>query len=147
MRRTLLTASGWTAFIFAVYVFVGLHPAQPETIGEGEICFRCHRVITDARLAAEMMDRTLPTKYKTSGCMARYVAAHPDTGSRYYVTDFASGGLIAAERAYFVPLLINDRTGERDYRAYYSRGMADIAAQVLGERIVSWDTVVARAKA
>ena len=59
----------------------------------------------------------------------------------------ASGGLIAAERAYFVPVLINDRTGERDFRAYYSRGMADIAAQVLGVRVVSWDTIVARAKA
>ena len=83
MRRTLLTASGWTAFIFAIYVFLGFRPAPPRHIGEGEICFRCHRVIADARLAAEMMDRNLPTKYKTSGCMARYVAAHPDTGSRY----------------------------------------------------------------
>src|SRR3954454_15971960 len=147
MRRTLLTASSWTAFIFAIYACLGFRPAPPDTIGAGEICFRCHRVIADARLAAEMMDRNLPTKYKTSGCMARYVAAHSDTGSRSYVTDFASGGLIAAERAYFVPVLINDRTGERDFRAYYSRGMADIAAQVLGVPVVSWDTVVARAHA
>jgi hypothetical protein len=147
MRRTLLTASGWTAFIFAIYVFLGFRPAPPQTIGEGEVCYRCHRVITNARLAAEMMDRNLPTKYKTSGCMARYVAAHPNTGSRYYVTDFASGGLIEAEHAFFVPVVINDTTGERDYRAYYSHGMADIAAQVLGVTVVSWNTVVERAGA
>src|SRR5689334_8152895 len=111
MRRTLVTASTWTAFIFAIYVFLGFRAAPPDTIGEGEVCYRFHRVITNARLAAEMMDRNLPTKYKTPGCMARYVAAHPNTGSRYYVTDFSSGGLIDAEHAFFVPVVINDKTG------------------------------------
>ena len=147
MRRTLLAAAGWTLFILAVYMFFGLRPTPPQTIGEGEICFRCRRVITDAKLAAETMDRALPTKYKTAGCMARYAAAHPAAGSRYYVTDFASGGLIPAEHAFFVPVVINDTTGERDYRAYYSHGMANIDAQVLGVEVVSWATVVARASA
>ena len=145
MRRTLLTASGWTAFIFAVYVFLGVRPAPPQTIGEGEVCFRCRRVIANARLAAEIMDRNLPTKYKTAGCMATYVAAHPSDGSRYYVTDFASGGLIDAGRAFFVPVVTNDTTGERDYRAYLSRGQADIAAQLLGVQVVRWNAVVERA--
>jgi hypothetical protein len=58
-----------------------------------------------------------------------------------------SGGLIEAEHAFFIPVLVNDRTGERDYRAYYSRGMADIAAQVLGVQVVRWNTVIERAKA
>lgn len=147
MRRTLLTATAWTAFIFAVYVFLGFRPAPPQTIGEGEVCYKCRKVIADHKLAAEIMDRNLPTKYKTTGCMAAYVATHPSDRSRYYVTDFVSGGLIEAERAYFVPVLVNDRTGQRDYRAYYSRGMADIAAQVLGERILRWDDVLERAKA
>jgi len=147
MRRTLLTGTGWTAFIFAVYVFLGFRPAPPQTIGEGEVCFKCRRVITEAKLAAEIMDRNLPTKYKTPGCMAAYVAAHPSRNSRYYVTDFVSGGLIEVERAYFVPVLVNDRTGERDFRAYYSHGMAEIAAQVLGVQIVRWNAVLDRAKA
>jgi hypothetical protein len=147
MRRTVLTASGWTAFLFAIYVVLGFRPGAPESIGAGEVCYRCHRVITEARLAAEMMDRSLPTKYKTAGCMARYAAAHSGTGSRYYVTDFASGSLIEAERAYFVPSLINDTTGERDYRAYAARGLAEAAAQSLATSVVTWRTVVARAKA
>jgi len=145
MRRTLITASGWTAFILAVYVFLGFRPAAPETIGEGEVCFRCRRVIANARLAAEIMDRQLPTKYRTAGCMAAYVAAHRSDDSTYYVTDFASGALIDAERAFFVPVVINDTTDERDYRAYLSRGMADIAAQVLGVHVVRWNAVVEHA--
>ena len=67
MRRTLITASSWTAFIFAIYMFLGFRPAPPQTIGEGEVCFRCRHVIANAKLAAEIMDRNLPTKYKTAG--------------------------------------------------------------------------------
>jgi len=145
MRRTLITASSWTAFIFAIYLFLGFRPAPPQTIGEGEVCFRCRHVIANAKLAAEIMDRNLPTKYKTAGCMAAYVATHHSDDSRYYVTDFASGGLIEARFAFFVPMMINDTTGERDYRAYLSRGMADITAQVLGVHIVRWDDVVEHA--
>lgn len=147
MRRTLITATGWTAFIFAVYVLLGFRPAPPQTIGEGEICFKCRRVITSAKLAAEIMDGSLPTKYKTPGCMAAYVSAHPSSKSRYFVTDFSSGGLIDARHAFFVPVVVNDKTGERDYRAYYSHGMADIAAQVLGVPVLRWDAVIARHEA
>jgi hypothetical protein len=78
--------------------------------------------------------------------MAAYVAAHPGTDSRYFVTDFVSGGLVDARRAFFVPVVVNGRTGERDYRAYYSHGMADIAAQVLGVPVVRWQVVVAQAR-
>jgi hypothetical protein len=147
MRRTLITATAWTGFIFAIYVFLGFRPAPPQTIAQGEICYRCHRVIVNARLGAEIMDRNLPTKYKTAGCMATYVAAHPSDVSRYYVTDFVSGGLIEAEHAFFVPVVINEKTNERDFRAYLSRGMADIAAQVLGVEVVRWNALIERAKA
>lgn len=147
MRRTFITAAGWTAFIFAVYVLLGFRPAPPQTIGEGEICFKCRHVITNARLAAEIMDDGLPTKYRTPGCMAAYAAAHPSSESRYFVTDFVTGGLIEARRAFFVPVVVNDKTGERDYRAYYSHGLADAAAQLLGVGVVDWQTIVGRAKA
>ena len=82
MRSTVVTGVTWTAFIFAIYLFLGFRPAPPQTIGEGEVCFKCHRVITNARLAAEMMDRNLPTKYKTAGCMAAYVATENPGSSK-----------------------------------------------------------------
>ena len=146
MRRTVLTAAGWSAFIFAIYVFLGFRPAPPQTIAEGETCFKCRRTIVEHKLAAEIMDRNLPTKYRSPGCMAAYAAQHPSKDSRYYVTDFVSGGLIEAERAFFVPVLVNDKTGERDYRAYYSHGMADIAAQTLNSKIIRWDALLERAR-
>jgi len=146
MRRTLATGVSWTVFISAIYLFLGFRPAPPQTIGAGEVCFRCHRVITSARLAAEIIDGNLPTKYKTTGCMAVYAAAHLGSGSRYYVTDFTSGGLIQAEHAWFVPVVINDTTNERDYRAYYSRGMAQITAQVLHVPVIRWSDVIERAR-
>ena len=147
MRRTVLTASGWTAFIFAIYVFLGFRPAPPQTIAEGETCFKCRRTIVEHKLAAEIMDRNLPTKYRSPGCMAAYAVQHPSKDSRYYVTDFVSGGLIEAERAFFVPVLVNDKTGERDYRAYYSSGMADIAAQTNNSAVLRWNALIDRAKA
>ena len=146
MRRTVLMATGWSGFILAVYLFLGFRPALPDTIGEGEICFRCRQVITHARLAAEMLDGSLPTKYRTSGCMARYVAEHPGTAARYFVTDYRSGTLIDAERAWFVPVLINDRTGERDYQAYLSRAAAEAMAGATDATAIRWATVVRRAQ-
>jgi hypothetical protein len=130
-----------------VYAFVGIGQARPEAIYKGEVCFKCRRVIKDARLAAESLGPTLPTKYRTPGCMAAYAATHPTTDTRYYVTDYVSGALIDATRAFFVPVLINDRTGEHDYRAYHSRGLADKAAAELGAGVVGWDTIVTRARA
>jgi hypothetical protein len=79
--------------------------------------------------------------------MAEYVVGHPSKQSRYFVTDFVSGGLIEAEHAYFVEVVINDMTNERDYRAYYSHGMADIAAQVLGVPVMRWDDILAKVTA
>jgi hypothetical protein len=146
MRRTLIIASGWFAFLAVVYVVLGVRPLLPDSIGAGEICYRCKRVIADARLAAETMDGNLPTKYRTVGCMATYVAAHPYSGSRHYVTDYASGALIDADRAYFVSALINDTTGEHDYRAYLSRVSAQEVALVLGTDVIRWSAVIARAR-
>lgn len=147
MRRTMFTGFGWTAFIFAVYMFLGFRPAPPQTIAAGETCFQCRKTIVDHKLAAEIMDRNMPTKYRTPGCLAAYVAEHPSDVSRYFVTDYVTGGLIEAEHAYYVRVLINDRTGERDYRAYHNRVAAEAAAYDTGEKMVRWDTVLDRAKA
>ena len=134
MRRTTIVASVWSAFILVVLTFVGVRPVSPDTIYEGDVCFKCRRAIDDTRLAAETLDRQLPTKYRT-----------PDT--RFFVTDYVSGRLVGVDRAFFVPVLVNDRTGERDYRAYHSREAATAAAGELGVGVVSWTTVVERARA
>jgi hypothetical protein len=144
MRRTVLLTSFWSAFIFVVYLLVGLGSAAPPLVFNGDVCFKCRRVIDDARLGAVSVDRNLPTKYRTPGCLAAYVAAHPAPDASYLVTDYPSGGLIDASRAYFVPMLLDDRTGERDYRAYRSKSSAGRAAGELGVQMIDWPTLVQR---
>lgn len=148
MRRTTLLASIWSTFLLVVVTFLFVRPVAPDTIYEGDVCYKCRRVVDDTRMAAETLDRQLPTKYRSPGCLAAYVAAHPaGVDTRMFVTDYVSGRLIAAERATFVSVLVNDRTGERDFRAYHSPVAAREAARMLGTGVVSWATVLERARA
>lgn len=147
MRRTTLLASIWTTFLLVVLTFVFVRPVVPATIYEGDVCYKCRRVVDDARMAAETLDHQLPTKYRSPGCMAAYLATHPGTETRMFVTDYVSGRLIAAERAFYVPVLVNDQTGERDFRAFHSADAAREAARTLGADVLTWRTVLEHARA
>jgi hypothetical protein len=142
MRRAVTAGTIWSAFLVVVFAIIGCRTNAPETIAAGENCFRCRRVIVDARLAAEMLNGRLPTKYRSPGCVARYVKAHQDEAMTLWVTDYPTGIMVRAERAWYVPILLNDRTGERDYRAYGRRDRAEAAAEELGTGAVRWRTVV-----
>ncbi len=147
MKRTTILATTWTAFLLAVLTFIFVRPVSPDTIYEGDVCYKCRRAIDDARMAAETLDRQLPTKYRSPGCMVAYLAAHPDADTRGFVTDYVSGRLIRAERAFYVSILVNDKTGERDYRAYYSPDAAREAARETGADVITWQTLLERARA
>jgi len=62
------------------------------------------------------------------------------------VSDYTAGKMIAPEAAYFVPLTVNVNTGERDYRAYRLKTVADLAAADLNTTPVDWTTVLERAR-
>ena len=117
----------------------------PVKIQSGDVCFRCRRVILDSRLAAETIDRVLPLKFRTSGCVAKYLAEHPQDASTVFVTDFPSGKLIASRFARFVPT-VNRDTGEEDYIAFADRAAADAEAFSRGARAVTWDDVLTAAR-
>ena len=138
MRRTTFATIVWSLFILVVMSVVGCRSLRPHTIAAGETCFRCRHAITDARLGAEMLNGTLPTKYRGPRCMARYLKAHPDPNAALYVTDYNTGALFNPERAWFVPAITNDRTGNWEYRAYQSKVAAKIAADELGTKTVRW---------
>lgn len=145
MRRAFTAGVAWSGFLLSVFTIISCHKLAPDTIAEGETCFRCRRVITDARLAAEMLNDRLPTKYKSPGCIARYIKGHPDEKMQVWVTDYASGVMIDPSYAWFVPFVMNDRTGERDYRAYLVRDAAERDAREVGVNPVRWSVVVDRA--
>jgi hypothetical protein len=118
----------------------------PVKIDNGEVCYRCRRVIVESRLAAETIDRSLVSKFRTSGCLAKYLAQHPSDTSIVFVTDYKTGRLVAPSRAHFVPT-VNRDNGEHDYVAYTDRAAADAEAFAHGVRAVTWDAVLDDARA
>jgi hypothetical protein len=120
--------------------------AAPVKITEGDQCFRCRRTIADARMAAEILQGQVALKFRTSGCLATYLADHPSETGAIFVTDFTTGTLIAPSRAVFVSVIVDTRTNERDFRAYQSLAEAEAAAVPQKTMPVGWDQVLAKAK-
>ena len=107
-------------------------------------------MIGDLRLAAEMIDRMrAPFPFRTAGCLAKYVKAHPqDQFVAIFVTDHRTGRMLPAGDAWFVPALVTppDGTkGEADYLAFRSRADAE---PFRTERLppLRWAQVVAEAR-
>jgi hypothetical protein len=142
MRRAFTAGVAWSVFAISVFTFISCRTAAPETIAAGETCFRCRRVITDERLAAEMLNNNLPTKYKSPACIARYIKGHPTEDMQIWVTDYTSGVMIDPQYAYFVPFTINDKTGEHDFKAFLYKDAALREAKALGVGAVRWSVVL-----
>jgi hypothetical protein len=122
-------------------IFAACSSIAPVKVNAGEQCFRCRRIIDDARLAGELIDRNgFVAKFRAPGCMAKYLATHPDERGAVYVTDYTSGRMVPPESALFVPVLLNRNTGERDYQAYRERADADAAASEA--QPVTWAAVM-----
>lgn len=118
----------------------------PVAINDGDQCFRCRRPIVERAMAAELMDGTFASKFRAPGCLAKYLASHPDETGTVFVTDYATGKWIRPARARFVPVLLNRDTGESDYHAFASQTDADAAAIEAHATPVDWDTVMAAAR-
>lgn len=118
---------------------------RPVRINPGEQCFRCQRTIMDTRMATERITGFVE-KFRAPGCMAKYVVKNPEEKGPTFVTDFATGNLISADEAFFVSVVVDERTGERDYRAYALKSDADAAAEAFATTTIDWSTVVERAR-
>ena len=117
--------------------------ARPVKIAAGDQCFRCRRIISDTRLAAESLGGSgLVSKFKAPGCMATYLAMNPPGNDALFVTECATGRMIPPERARFVELTVNRDTGERDFRAYLNSREADAAAMELHSTTIGWQGVL-----
>src|SRR5258708_11669363 len=103
----------------------------PVRINAGDQCFRCRRTIADTQVAGAIVNGGLVTKYRGPGCLAKYLAAHTDETGVLLVTDYASGKMLPPANALYVPVVVDTRTGETDYRAYKTTADADVAAREL----------------
>ena len=119
---------------------------SPVAVHPGDQCFRCRRPIVETAMAGELLDGKLVSKFRAPGCMAKYLAAHPEETGAILVTDYATGKWIRPDRALFVPVVVNRDTGESDYHAFLNKADADAAAADLHTAPVDWHTVMEKAR-
>ena len=117
----------------------------PVKVQSGEVCYRCRRVISDTRMAAETIDGRVIWKFKSSGCVAKYLADHPQDRSVVFVTDYKTGNMVPPDSARFVRTISRDN-GEVDYIAYRDRAAADAEAFSRGTKTLSWADVLSETR-
>src|SRR3990170_1637145 len=82
--------------LMAGLVMAACSGMQPVQIAAGDVCFRCRRVISETRIAAEAIDKDgRAFKFRTAGCMAKFVKANP--GQEFagmFATDFTTGRMV-----------------------------------------------------
>jgi hypothetical protein len=138
-----LTVAGMAIGVLLVLSYSSVHPVAVQA---GDQCFRCRRPIVETAMAAELLDgNRLASKFRAPGCLAKYLANHPEETGTVFVTDYVTGKWIRPEQAQFVPVVVNRDTGESDYRAFYKRADADAAALEFHAVPIDWKTVLANA--
>ena len=130
-------------------VLLSCSSVAPVKVVTGDQCFRCRRPIINQRFAAETItgdSARFVAKFRGPGCMAKYLVDHPDGKAVVYVTDYASGRMIAPKGAFYVPELVDRNTGETEYRAYGLQADAQTAAAELRTTVMPWDAVLDKAR-
>lgn len=122
---------------------------QPAPVQVGDRCVNCNRVIGNPQLAAEVIDQLkTPRPFRTAGCLAKYLKAHPDQAvAAVFVTDNRTGRMLPADDAWFVPTTVTPPDGQRpeaDYLAFRYRTDAE-AAGGAKPVLLRWSQVVAAA--
>jgi len=135
-----------TAMLSGALLAAACSSVAPVKIEVGDQCTRCRRIITDDRLAAEILDGNLAMKFKTPGCLAKYLVDHPIGTGIVFVTDYPTRKLVAPSRALFVPVIIDTRTYESDYRAYLPARDARGAVIAVNETAIGWNDLLRKAK-
>ena len=134
-----------------VAVIAGCASVAPMKVQAGDSCYRCHRVIQDTRLAAEIMEQggQIATSYpfRTAGCMAKYLKANPaGKSSTVYVTDYQTGHMLEAGSAWFVPTTLTSADGKKSEPDVVAFGSREDASRFCKDAPVKqWAQVVAEA--
>jgi hypothetical protein len=131
---------------FAVIAVLGLVlvacSSPPPVIHAGDVCVRCKRVITEAKLGVELIAANgQASTFRTPGCLAKYLKDHPKDAKDIFVTDYPTGKLIPVSRAIAVQGKIDENTGERDYYAFGSVNDAVERAKGVSGTVVDWAAV------
>lgn len=126
----------------------GCSSYAPQPMFANDVCFRCRRPIGEVRLAGQIIDSSgRAFKFKTPGCMAKFINEQPTDAAAIFVTDFRSGRIIKAAAATFVPATVGEgKNRGQDYLAFRSADAAQDAATREKTKPVTWNDVLAAAK-
>ena len=125
-------------------MLAGCAQPKPANVVLGEACWRCKRPIENARIAAEQVGSNgIGSKFRTVHCLATWVAQQtaPIDG-RFWVTDYEKTKWIAAEKATYVRVVVNQLTMERDFIAFADAEAAAEAARTNHSSVVRWADVL-----
>jgi len=131
----------WVSIVALALILAACATVQPLPVKTGDICFGCREPIVEVRLATEMIDAGgRAYKFECPGCMAKYLAGHPEERPKaIFVTDFAGGKMFRAESANFVPIVTDANRGETDYAAFRTaKEAAAFAAEHKAPVPVTW---------
>jgi hypothetical protein len=137
-----------TAAVVLVLAFLvgACSSVSPAAILAGDICYNCRKPITNVKIAAEAIDATgSPLKFRTVGCMARYLARHPEPMIGVFVTDYPTGRFLRAQNAMFVRAPVEEGARELDYYAFERVDKAVEFGQEQTASPVDWLSVLKRA--
>jgi hypothetical protein len=128
----------------ALAVVVACSSVKPVPIRVGDICEECSQPIENVKIAAEIVRPagSLPLKFRTVSCMARYLQEHSDTPGTLFVTDYATGRLFEARLATFVKGQIDENTRAMDYYAFSDVKAAVAFGKKNDESSTDWPAIL-----
>jgi len=132
--------------LLAGLVLVACSGPQPVQVAAGDLCFRCRKIIVEPRHAAEIVDQDgRAYKFRTVGCMAKFIKANPTQEFKaIFATDFSTGRMVKVSAVKFVPQMMGEGPQRTlDYVAYYADAGAQEAAQRNNTTPVDWAKVLA----
>jgi hypothetical protein len=128
--------------LVGLVLVLGCSSLRPVAINTSDVCESCKRVITNTKVAAEIVEPNgLAKKFRTVTCMVRYMNQHPSEGA-VFVTDFKTGRFLSPQSAVFVKAEIDENTRESNYLAFNSVPTAVEFGRKRGASPVDWASVV-----
>jgi hypothetical protein len=122
---------------------VGCSSYEPPAVKAGDVCFRCARVVTDAKLGVQMLrENGQLSTFRTPACLATYLQDNEKVAVKtIYVTDYESGEMFPVASAKFVRVTIDPKSHERDFYAFKSSNAAAKFAAEHYTGVVDWSAI------
>ena len=134
----------WVVPVAVGLALLACSSLQPLPVRTGETCYGCRQVISETKIATEMIDqRGHASKFDTVECLGRYVIDHPDEKiDGVFVTDYKTGRMFSATQAYYVKGAVMPGGMKKNYVAFRASDDAAAFAKAQNSTTVDWKAVL-----